>query len=69
MANQTERFKTIVINFLKRPEDYEIKKRTERPKALTEKEVWLVKKEASNLVTSCSHIQHLLILDTSRWTI
>ena len=56
IANQIGRSKTVVTNFLKSSDEYGIKKRTGRLKALTEKEAKLVKREASNSVTSCSCI-------------
>ena len=56
IANQIGRSKTVVTNFLKSPDEYGIKKRTRRLKALTEKESRLVKREANNSVTSCSCI-------------
>ena len=69
IANQIGRSKTVVTIFLKSPDEYGIQKRTGRPRALTEKQARLVKREASNSVTSCSRIQNLLNLDALRWTI
>ena len=69
IANPIGRSKTVVTKFLKSPDEYEIKKRTRRTKALTKKEARLVKREASNLVTSYFRIQSSLNLDASRWRI
>ena len=56
IANQIGRSKTVVTTFLKSPDESGIKKRTGRLRALTEKQARLVKREASNSVTSCSRI-------------
>lgn len=69
IAGAVKRSKGVVTAFLKNPENYGQKKRSGRPKLLSNRDERAIHRLVSNTPKSCSEVKSELNLAASRWTI